>query len=257
MPAAPTRPRVSAGRVRGPDGSYKIAYFGNGLKSALNTFAATKDLEQRAVGEDYYCQLARPFPPGHKRTLPVYYSARELFSSGTETWRSFEQSLFRQCNESFGRKLIPELRPRSEEPDMLYIALLDPGPSGGQRKMRAAILVRNSGTEEKTSVHLRGDAVLRKQLDTIGEGAVAELSRLLKRSGNLYAEAERTVLARLRDKGPLEFKELVDLLGGVDPQRLLTEVSIKEGFIAVRGDRLVITPLGSRVLEALEMGEER
>ena len=45
---------------------------------------------------------------------------------------------------------VMELRGRPEEPDMLYLAVMEEG------SQRAGIFVRNSGTEEKTGVNVRG-----------------------------------------------------------------------------------------------------
>jgi phosphomannomutase len=244
---------VTAGRIGAAgDGSQRVVYFGNGLKSALNLFAATRELGRECVGMEYYRRLHHPFEPGFKRTLPVYYTARERLASGSEIHRELKDRLAVEGKERFAGKLEAEMVERGEEPGMLYLALSEPGRRWGEKLTRAAVFVRNSGTEEKTSVYLRGDRIYANDLGNLGEEIVVALSRSMKRDDSPYARAEAAVLRRLHEGGEAGLQQLLDLLMDVDPQRLLIEMSIKQGLLRATGDRLALTDLGRRIALIIE-----
>jgi coproporphyrinogen III oxidase-like Fe-S oxidoreductase len=109
--------------------------------------------------------------------------------------------------------------------------------------------LRNSGTEEKTSVYLRGDRLYSNDLNGFGEEITVELSGLMKRSDSPYARAETAVLLRLSERGEVTLQQLSDLLGEVDPQRLLIEMTVKQGLLRTAGDKLALTDLGRLVVQ--------
>jgi phosphoglucosamine mutase len=240
---------VTAGRVDLPDGRQRIVYFGNGLKSALNLFAATRELARESAGQEYYCRLHRPFEPGFKRTMPVYYTDRERLAKGSAAYRRLRDRLLAGGRKRFDGRLESETVEREEEPGMLYLALNEPGRRGREKLTRAAVFLRNSGTEEKTSVYLRGDRLYSNDLNGFGEEITVELSGLMKRSDSPYARAETAVLLRLSERGEVTLQQLSDLLGEVDPQRLLIEMTVKQGLLRTAGDKLALTDLGRLVVQ--------
>lgn len=245
---------VTAGRVECIDGSQRIVYFGNGLKSAVNTFAATRELAKELHGEEYYRRLHQPFPPGFKRTIPVYYTDKSLLQPGIEIRRELEEKLLMICRRRFEGRFTPELLPRAEEPEMIYIGLSEPGNDKAPRTTNAAIFVRNSGTEDKTSVYLRGNVKDENDLMAIGGEAALLAGSRLKRADHPYASAELAVMRRLEERGPCRFQDLADLLSDVNPERLLLEMNVKEGYLTVIGDKLDLSDFGRRILEAINRG---
>ena len=246
---------ITCGRVALREGGERLVYFGDGLKSAVNTFAASRELANEAEGREYYRRLHRPFPPGYKRTIPVYYTDRSLLRPGSEAWSEIKGSLIEGARRRFGGLLEPEFRPRVEEPEMIYLALDELAAEGIEETTRAAIFVRNSGTEEKTSVYLRGAPRFAAELDALGEELAVRIGALMKRADSPYARAELAVLERIEERGPAAFSELADLLSEVNAERLLVEMSAKERLLEVKGEKLALTERGRRVLGALE--EER
>jgi hypothetical protein len=205
-------------------------FLGNGLKSALNTFVATGGLKAR--------EAARPFPRGFKKTFYVYYTRKELLRQGGEVFRGVEELIRRACK--LGKVVA---QPRPEEPDMLYLAVM-----GADGRQRAGIFVRNSGTEEKTGVNVRGTLEDSAELVRVGEEAILHIARAMKDRGHPMARAERAVLEALRPGA--RAAAALPVPGGVHRERLLEELANKEKVIRACPAGYELTPLGARMLEA-------
>jgi len=221
---------ISRGYVTTRAGRDVAVYLGNGLKSALNTFVATRGLAPR--------EAHRPFPPGFKRTFYVYYTQKDLLRAGSGVFAGVEAVIRGACQ--LGRI---EPRPRPEEPDMLYLAVLD--DAGRQR---AGIFVRNSGTEEKTGVNVRGSREDADALVRVGEEALVHLAREMKNRAHPMARAEKAVLEALA-QGPRAAAGL-PVPDGVHRERLLEELANKEKVIRACPGGYERTELGRRMLEA-------
>ncbi len=216
---------ISRGHVTTRAGRDVEVFLGNGLKSALNTFVATRGLPAR--------EAARPFPRGFKKAFYVYYTRKELLR---QVFPGVEEVIRRSCR--LGEIVA---QPRPEEPDMLYLAVL-----GRDGRQRAGIFVRNSGTEEKTGVNVRGTLEDSAELVRAGEEAIVYLARALKDRGHAMAKAERAILEALR-AGPSDAPPVPE---GVHRERLLEELANKEKVIRACARGYELTPLGARMLEA-------
>lgn len=221
---------ISRGFVTTRAGRELEVFLGNGLKSALNTFVATRGLAAQ--------EAARPFPRGFKKTFYVYYTRKELLRQGGEVFRGVEELIRRACR--LGQVVV---EPRPEEPDMLYLAVM-----GADGRQRAGIFVRNSGTEEKTGVNVRGTLEDSAELVRVGEEAILHVARAMKDRGHPMARAERAVLEALRP-GPRAAATL-PVPAGVHRERLLEELANKEKVIRACPAGYELTPLGTRMLEA-------
>ncbi|MHC4225404.1 MAG: hypothetical protein ACYSUN_15550, partial [Planctomycetota bacterium] len=69
---------ISRGWIRTRAGKEERVFLGNGLKSAVNTFAATRGMTPK--------EAQRPFPPGFKKTMHVYYTKKPLLAEGSEVF---------------------------------------------------------------------------------------------------------------------------------------------------------------------------
>jgi phosphomannomutase len=220
---------ISRGHVTTRAGREVEVFLGNGLKSALNTFVATRGLAPR--------EAARPFPRGFKKTFYVYYTRKELLHAGSEAFRGVEGVIRRAC--ALG-EVVEE--PRPEEPDMLYLAV-----RGADGRQRAGIFVRNSGTEEKTGVNVRGTLEDAEELARVGEEAIVHLARTLKDREHAMARAEHEVLRALR--AGARAAAALPIPEGVHRERLLEELANKEKVIRAVPAGYELTPLGTRMLE--------
>lgn len=210
----------------GPDGKAVSIYSGNGLKSALNTLVATEHLVLSP--KEFYAKVSRPFNPGYKGTLYVYYINQELFFKGSMVWKKVKQTLIRSAkkrNYRVATRIFPE------DPDMLYISL-----SGG----KAGIFVRNSGTENKISINLRGAKSDASNLRQMGQEAIKILFSTLKNCDHHFYKLELNALSQIASK-TLNEKDLK--IEKYSKTRLVTEMQ-KQGIIEMRPQGFHLTPLG-------------
>jgi len=221
---------ITLGWMDGKEGERMPVFCGNGLKSALNTFAASQVLLGGQPVARYYARLERPFPPGFKQTLYVYSIHQEQFANGSGVWHRIRRSILKAARERGYRGRVTPFR---RDRDMLYISLESP------KGTAAGIFVRNSGTENKISVNLRGakgDAV---SLKAMGEQAVRILFTALKNEDSRHYPVELDLLSRIAGK-PLQESQVT----GATHRRVLVELE-KQKLVQPSAKGWRLTPLGS------------
>jgi len=208
-------------------------FFGNGLKSALNTFSATQKLFQNKPVRTYFSGIHRPFKPGFKQTLYVYYIQKELFHKNSFVWRKVKQAIL---DEALGMGLQGKTVVFPEDADMLYVSLNKLPNSGGP----SAIFIRNSGTENKISVNLRCDKKSAASLKKIGEKLIPILISTLKDGEERYAKLERDIIRQVATGAKNEKQLSVEENA---KSRLLSEMG-KQGLMRHTAKGYRLTPLG-------------
>ena len=122
--------------------------------------------------------------------------------------------------------------PFREDKDMLYISLVS--AKGAQ----AGVFVRNSGTENKISVNLRGAKGDASALKAIGEQAVRILFTELKNQDNHHYKIELDLLSRIAAQ-PLQETQVTG-----SAQQVLREME-KQKLVQLTAKGWRLTPLGS------------
>jgi phosphomannomutase len=204
-------------------------FCGNGLKSALNTFTASQFLLADKPTAKYYARLERPFAPGFKGTRYAYYIHQEKFCNGSAIWNRVRLCILKAGRERGYRGRVIPFR---EDKDMLYLSLASPKGS------HAGVFVRNSGTENKISVNLRGAKGDASALKAIGEQAVRILFTTLKDQNNPLYQVELDLLSRIAAQ-PLKESQLA---GSV--QQVLREMA-KQKLVHPSAGGWRLTPLGT------------
>ncbi|VAX18153.1 hypothetical protein MNBD_NITROSPINAE01-904 [hydrothermal vent metagenome] len=216
----------------------KTIMAGNGMKSLLNTYVATS---QGAIAEMPVFALRQnhirePFAKGFKKTLYVYYVDKPKWRRGEMVWENMKNVITDSVQEHWPQITVDEMI-RPEDRDMLYLKLIEAGSHV------ASIFVRNSGTEDKTGITLRGPAEQSNTLVAIGTSAMRLLLVEMKDASKHMAQAEAELIITAAQNGAP--KTPVAGLSERDYERLLTETSLKQGLLksATPGTRL--TPLGT------------
>jgi phosphomannomutase len=222
---------ITPGWLDMDNGNRMPVFFGNGLKSALNTFAATEHLFNKKSVRAYFSAIHKPFKPGFKGTLYVYYIKKELFHKDSAIWKKIKRSLLADVKTIGFKGRVVNF---PEDPDMLYIALT---PTGG-KSPTAGIFVRNSGTENKISVNLRGNTKDARSLKKIGENAIRLLLGTLKDVEDHYYKLELDVLSQVAT-------------GTVPEGRLILEKHSRNRILAEMGkqDLIELTAKGYRLTQ--------
>ncbi len=221
---------ITQGILQCSNGQEVPVFSGNGLKSALNTLVASAIFCSGKSVKNRFKRLHHPFRPGFKTTHYAYYVHRSLFFKDSAVWKKIRRLLM---SEAKTRGYKSSMLKFSEDPDMLYISLRKNSSSAG-------IFVRNSGTENKISVNLRGDRKDRQPLNEIGEKAIRLLMEELKDDSNRYAQMERGLLLQIQGKAVLPENLHLDKNSG---DRLITEIG-KQGLIKLGPKGYTLTPRG-------------
>ncbi len=221
---------ITRGWMESAEGERIPVFFGNGLKSALNTFAASQFLFGDQPVARYYARLERPFAPGFKGTRYAYYIHQEQFYNGSTVWNRVRKCILQAGRERGYRGRVVSFR---EDKDMLYISL--ESSKGNQ----AGIFVRNSGTENKISVNLRGAKGDAASLKAISEEAVRILFATLKNEDSPHYQVELDLLSRIAAR-PLKESQVT----GATARRVLMEMA-KQKLVQPSPKGWRLTPLGT------------
>ena len=129
-----------------------------------------------------------------------------------------------------------------QEPQMLLIRVFQ------QNLPVAMVYVRNSGTEDKLGLYLRGSSKLAEQLDSLAKNVYRYLMISFKNKKSLMARAEKSILDSLfHDTG--ETIELIEPeFEKVPLDRLLNEMSSRQKLIENVKGIWRITDLGRTLI---------
>jgi phosphomannomutase len=218
------------------EGCSSAIFFGNGLKSALNTFSATEYLLKKKSVKKYFSYLERPFKPGLKETYYSYYIVKEKFYKNSSLWKKIKNCVIKNAElKGFSCRTINF----QEDPDMLYLAINSKSNKGSHNKTpENGIFIRNSGTENKISVNLRGDKKNKVALKAIGELCIRVIIPALKDRSNRLFKLESSLFNQIAKK-PLPENSIKDNA----KKRVLSEM-LKQGFIKPGAKGYTLTSLG-------------
>ena len=221
-------------------------FIGNGFKCALNSLAAIQALRPTQNSPEYFEWLKNPYPSGFQKSLPVYYVDKSLLKESSVLRKELKEMLLAELN---WPGMVVEIMKRQEEPEMLLLNVLENGLPA------ATVFVRNSGTEDKLALYLRGRADLSGRLETLAEKIYPFLLATFKNKNSSMAQAEQTVLRCLKDVA----KKTIDLklknIAKISPERLLNEMSSRQKLIRKKNDFWNITEMGRLCLNYSERSE--
>ncbi|MBI4664890.1 MAG: hypothetical protein HY751_00625 [Nitrospinae bacterium] len=220
-------------------------FAGNGLKGALNAFAATAGLTGSITAKEIFNLLRSPFPAGFKKTMYVYYVEKTRWKRGAALWEDVKKTVTAQMAPILPDMGLEEMV-RPEEPDMLYMKIT----RGGAHV--ASLFIRNSGTEDKTGVNLRGPQELAQALLELGETAVRLIIEGMKDGDKRFAIAERKLILAAADGGVPQSPVMG--LGGDEYHRLLNETANKQYMLTGAYAGAGLTERGLWYLELIKRG---
>ena len=225
---------IALAKMYSGNGTHPV-FIGNSLKCALNSLAAILALRPEKNTPEFFEWLKNPFPSGFQKSLPVYYVDKSLLDEGSGLRAELEELLLANLNwPGMEVKIVK----RQEEPEMLLLRVLEKGIPA------ATVFVRNSGTEDKLALYLRGRADLSGHLETLAEKIYTFLLLSFKNKNSPMAQAEKLVLKCLEDGAKQKIELKHEIFIKISLERLLLEMSSRQKLIRKEGDCWSITEMG-------------
>ena len=207
-------------------------FAGNGLKAGLNSLAAMASVKDGQT-------LAHPFAGGMKETYYVYYVDKARLEPGQPFRESLAAQILALLPGCLGPGFTGQFQAFGEEPSLLFCHLLENGQPYG------AVFVRNSGTEDKSALYLRGPLSGTRPMGQLAQALHLFLLLGLKNPNNPLAQLEMKLLqavAQGQDPKALPAP-------GLPVERVLKEMEVKQGLIERTQGGLVIAQKGKALLK--------
>jgi hypothetical protein len=146
--------------VAGPDGKKRTLLSGVGLLTGLFSMCAILGL---GFEEE---KIIEPFEPGFSKTFYVFFVDKTLHYRGSGLWNKDKELIEKEIAEAIKEYKLPEQTQiqyeDKEDENVLYINILN------GEKLLGVIFVRNSGTEDKNAIYVKGEPQFEKALCQIG-----------------------------------------------------------------------------------------
>jgi len=234
---------ITAGYLDTIHGAKVAVFHGNGLKSLFNTFAV--DMREEYPGlsvKERFNKRVKPYPRGFKKTWYAYYVNKSLWKRGSDVWLEIEKAIKKEAGKFDGIKKI-EKTAFPGDLDMLYISI----ETG---EFSASVYVRNSGTENKTGVSVRGPYNRSEPLTEMGEAVLRTLTPLIKDMSDPMAVAEMELVEAAADGGAP-----ADPLKGLsrpEYEQLLKETGVKQGYLTGASAGALLSDRGKWYLDEIK-----
>ena len=231
---------ISPGFI-GVDGETVRCFAGNGIKSGLNSLlAVSKNLSGLKVSE-WFEKLAQPYSPGVKETYYVYYVDKSRLLPGSKFRESLQSVLKSEVDNVFPPLYQSELVFFREEDSMIYCRI-----SRGNMVV-GAVFIRNSGTEDKSALYLRGEQEISSYLFRLGGKIHLYLLSGLKNRESEFTDFEIKLLKAVGQGQSIE--GLLSANTDLPVDRMIKEIEQKEGLINRSDGNVQLTEKGNLFIE--------
>lgn len=217
----------------------QICFAGNGIKSGLNTLWAIKENNQTNT-TDWFDQLKSPFPAGINQTYYVYYVDKTRILPGSNIREKLLQFLQDCTKETLGELYTYEMVEFSEERPLIYCRILK-----GQSVI-GAIFIRNSGTEDKSALYLRGKNEYLDILMKIGHPVHMFMMENLKNPENEFSTLEKHILTGVKSGQSKD--QFLKHFSDFPIERILKEIEFKEQLLERKEGQLTLSQKGEEYL---------
>lgn len=216
-------------------------FMGNGIKTGLNSLVSMKRCYGHLNPEEWYRMVAQPFEAGIRKTFYTYYVDKNRILPGSVFRKEVNQSLIDLFSTLFPTDFMLNIITFPEEREMLYGSILDQGNQVG------AVFIRNSGTEDKTALYLRGEQRLAPYLKSVGDQLHLKLLLGMKQRPNPFVSFQVKIMKALESGDALQ--TIIEDYPEVPSERVFKEIEFKEGLLSRGEGRLALSEKGRRFLE--------
>ncbi len=222
-------------------GNLLTTFSGNGIKTALNSL---QSLLETVDPDQWYQTIKQPFTAGVGKTFYTYYVDKARLSQKNAFRAYLQTSIQDQFHQFFEHEFELEIVEFIEEKEMLYCSILK------NHTQCAAIFIRNSGTEDKSALYLRGTIHLSASLEKMGNMLHLLMLQGLKDRSNEFAKFEVDILKELLQQKPLQ--NTIRAFPELPHDRIFKEMELKEGLVVTEAGNLTITGKGKQFIESWE-----
>jgi len=221
--------------VTDPDGKKQILLSGVGLLTGLLSVLAVKGLNLKEE------EIIEPFEPGFSKTYYVFFVDKTRHYRGSAVWNKDKQLVENEVNKAAADSKLPKTTAvkyeDKEDLNVLYINILD------GEKLLGVLFMRNSGTEDKNAVYVKGEKKYEEVLCEIGYKAQKMHTAEMKNEKRAEYKYEQSLLKNLKvNGGKTTVDSVLSELDGVSESDLFSVVYglKKEGRVTVLDREIVL-----------------
>jgi len=197
-------------------------FAGNGIKSGLNSLLAIQHAVVDHSSEERMAFIRHPFPNGIKTTFYTYFVSKNRLYPHSAFRQELESTVKQAIEEIFPADFHPTLIRFSEEVSLTYFRI-----SKGAKTV-GAVFIRNSGTEDKSALYLRGELEIAPFLENVGQNLHLFLLKGMKNRKSDFVKFEIEAIKMIAEgRTPLLLK---DKYPSLPSERILQEIEFKEGL---------------------------
>jgi phosphoglucosamine mutase len=211
-----------------PDSKKQTLLSGIGLLTGLSTICAIKGL---GLDEEH---IIKPFEPGFSKTYYVFFIDKTRYYRGSTIWNNDKQLVENAINEAYANSRLPKYTiakyEDKEDLNVLYINILE-----GDRLL-GVIFIRNSGTEDKNAIYVKGEKHYEAILCEIGLKVQKMHTADMKNKDRIEYQYEQAIIKSLDENGgKTTIDKVLSELGAVSESDLFGVVYglKKEGRVSV------------------------
>jgi len=214
--------------VYDPCGKKQALLSGVGLLTGLASIFAIKGL---GLDEE---KTIEPFEPGFSKTYYVFFVDKTLYYRGSAIWNRDKELVEKAVNEAIANYKLPKSAvikyEDKEDLNVLYMSILD------GEKLLGAFFIRNSGTEDKNAIYVKGGKSYEEILCEIGVNVQKMHTTEMKNKNRIEYRYEQAVIKSLdQNGGETTIDNVLSGLGKVSESDLFSVVYglKKEGRVSV------------------------
>jgi phosphoglucosamine mutase len=214
--------------VYDPGGKKQTLLSGIGLLTGLASICAIKGL---GLDEE---KIIKPFEPGFSKTYYVFFVDKTLYYRSSAIWNKDKESIEKLTGEAVVNSKLPKnvviKYEDKEDLNVLYMNILD------GEKLLGVLFIRNSGTEDKNAIYVKGEKQYEEILCEIGANVQKMHAAEMKNKNRIEYTYEQAVIKDLdQNGGKTTIDKVLSGLGGVSESDLFSVVYglKKEGRVSV------------------------
>jgi phosphomannomutase len=211
-----------------PNGKKQILLSGVGLLTGLASICAIKGL---GLDEE---KIIEPFEPGFSKTYYIFFVDKTRYYRGSAIWNKDKELIEEAISGAIVNSRLPESAvieyEDKEDLNILYIKILDGG------KLLGVLFMRNSGTEDKNAVYVKGEKSYEAVLCEIGAKVQKMHTAEMKNESRIEYKYEQAIIKNLDENGgKTTIDKVLSGLSGVSESDLFGVVYglKKEGRVGV------------------------